>query len=443
VTTFHDTTCLGCGCACDDIEVVAEDGHIVETRNACPLGVDWFGDGRVPARARASGRDVSTEEALDAAARLLARSGRALVYLAPDISCEAQREGVALADVLHATLDSVTSATALGSILAAQERGRAGATLGEIRNRADMLVFWAIDPSSRYPRYWTRYAPEAVGVHAPDGRRSRIVVAVDIGDSCGPVDADVRIAVSPAEEVATLTAIRAMVQGAVRLGADSTITRAGGTVRTSPWAIARELTSTLLTARYLVVVADAEPEVQAAQRDPGRAAALIALTQALNGPTRCALSSLRGGGNRSGADAVVTWQTGYPAAVDFARGHPRYRPYDGTASARLARGEVDAVLVVGSAALVPADVLSMMARVPAAIVGPRASESALSGGDAVIDCGVAGIHESGMAMRMDDVPLPLRALVAGPPPAAVLVRALSERINRHLRTATRSPAGRD
>src|SRR2546430_11904566 len=43
---------------------------------------------------------------------------------------------------------------------AAQRRGRAGATLGEIRQRADVIVFWAVDPADRYPRYASRYAVE-------------------------------------------------------------------------------------------------------------------------------------------------------------------------------------------------------------------------------------------------------------------------------------------
>src|SRR5207302_1553313 len=100
-------------------------------------------------------------------------------------------------------------------------------------------------------------------------------------------------------------------------------------------------------ARYVALVADAEPGPTPS--DPDRAEALIALAQALNGPTRCALSTLRGGGNRSGADAVLTWQTGFPFAVDFGRGYPTYRPHAGAAE-RLAAGEVDAALVIGAPA---------------------------------------------------------------------------------------------
>jgi formylmethanofuran dehydrogenase subunit B len=418
-------TCLGCGCACDDIDLHVRDNRIIEARNACSLGVGWFGDGTVPGRVRVSGHHAALEEAIDAAARLLAQASRAIVYLAPDLSCEAQREGVAVADALRATLDSVTSATVMGSILAAQERGRASATLGEIRHRADVIVFWGVDPALTYPRYQARYAANAPGIHVPNGRRSRTIIAVDVGDARGPADADQRFLVSAADEVAMLTMLRAEVEpqdAGVRRGHESSTGSGPGT---APLAGVAECSAALLAGRYVAIVADAEA---GAVRDSGRAAALIALAQSLNGPTRAALSLLRAGGNRSGADACTTWQTGYPAAVDFTRGFPRYRPHDGSAGARLDRGEVDAALVLGSAAGIPPSVLSALASIPTAVVGPRASESPLAGGVAVIDTAVAGIHEAGTALRMDDVPLPLRAAVSGPPSALDVIRALRARL---------------
>lgn len=420
-------TCLGCGCMCDDIEVVVRGERIVEARNACQLGVTWFGDGVVPASARVAGRETSIEEALAVAARLLGRSARVLVYLAPDISCETQKEGIALADALRGALDSVTSATAMSSVLAAQEQGRASATLGEIRNRADLVVFWGVDPAMRYPRYWTRYAPEPAGLHVPAGRRSRTVVAVDIGDSRAPADADLRVALSEEDEVATLTALGALFSGAVSLEDWHFLA--------TPWAHARALVPVLRAARYAVVVADAEAS---AGGDSGRASALVALTQLLNGSVRCALSTLRAGGNRSGAESVATWQTGFPAAVDFARGYPRYRPYDGAAAHRLARGEIDAVFVVGAAGLIPGALQSMMKAVPCVVAGPRASESDLAAVDVVIDTGVAGIHEGGTAIRMDDVPLPLRPTLSGSPEATAVVRNLGNLVRR---SRPRQPGG--
>ena len=409
-------TCLGCGCACDDIEVVVTGGRIVEARRACALGLAWFGDGSVPTRALVEGREVDTPVAIDAVARMLLRARRPLVYLAPELSCEAQREVIGLADAVRALLDTVSTDTVLPSILAMQERGRASATLGEVRNRADVLVWWGVDPDARYPRYPTRYAPQPAGLQVPEGRRSRRVIAIDVGDSRGPDDADVRVAVSPTDEVATLAALRALLaEHRPAMTADTG----------EPWTNARAIAAAIGQARYVVVAADAEPSPG---RDPARAAALIAWTQALNGPTRAALSTLRAGGNRSGADAVLTSQTGFPTAVDFARGYPRYVPHDG-ASERLARGEIDAVLIAGQAERAPAVV---QAARTLAVIGPRASEAA--GATVAIDTGVAGIHAGGTAMRLDDVPLPLRPALDHARDPAHILRVLRDRTARLRRT---------
>jgi formylmethanofuran dehydrogenase subunit B len=172
--------------------------------------------------------------------------------------------------------------------------------------------------------------------------------------------------------------------------------------------------------------ADAERESATGPARIARADGLIALAQALNAETRAALVLLRGGGNRTGPDAVLTWATGYPMAVDFARGAPRYRPRDGSASTLLARGRVDAALVVGALDRVPAVIQAGLHAVRTVVVGPRASEWA--GSSIAIDTPVAGIGETGTALRMDDIPLPVRALVSGPPAATEVLRALTARI---------------
>jgi formylmethanofuran dehydrogenase subunit B len=419
-------TCLGCGCACDDIVVRLDAGRIVDTANACPLGIRWFGDGTAPSAIRVNGNEAALNDALTAIVDLLAPARRPLVFLAPEITCEAQREAIALADRLHGVVDTISSVTALASILASQERGRAGATLGEIRNRADVIVFWGVDPNERYPRYWTRYAPVPVGVHVDQGRSGRRVVAVDIASRRGPDDADVRIPVGEREEVALLTAAAAIVRKPDIAFDDS------------PGARARQLVTQFLGARYVTIVADGEPPLSSEHRptvassevettendprphflDPQRSSALIALAQALNGTTRCALSTLRAGGNRSGAEAVLTAHTGFPTGVSFIDGHPAYRPHEASQSA-------DAVLIVGDASHLPTDLLSRFAQGPLAIIGPRASSrSAL----VTIDTGVAGIHVNGTALRMDDVPLRLRPSIhRGLDPAEVLA-ALTRRV---------------
>jgi formylmethanofuran dehydrogenase subunit B len=392
-TRVAPVTCLGCGCGCDDLVVEVADGRIASVTPPCPLAQRWFGDGRVPSAVRRAGADAPLDAALADAAEVLAgAAGRVMVVLAPDVTSQAQRAALALADALRAQVETTTSGPAAAGLLAAQRRGRTAATLGEVRNRANVVLFWAVDPSGRYPRYWSRYAPEPVGTHVPRGRADRLVIAVSIGRDRGPAGADVQLALEPDQEVPALSVMRAVALGN-RLGELA-----------APLKAAADIGAQLAQARYSAIVHEAEPAAEPA-RDPYRGEGLLALAQALNGPSRAALSSLRAGGNRSGAEAVLTSHTGFPMSVSYGGGAPQYRPRGrglGEAAA-----EAGAILVVGAAAAVGESLASATGRIPIVVVGPRASEAPFAARVAV-DTGVAGIHEDGTAYRMDDMPLRLR-----------------------------------
>ena len=355
-TLVENVTCLGCGCTCDDIAIRVEGVSIVETRNVCSLGSRWFRADRSTARVHVDGQDATMEHAIAAAAKLLESSRRPLIFVAAGLSCEEQGACVAIADRLRARLGSTTAMTVLPHILASQERGFASATFGEVRNRADLVVYWGVDIQHRYPRFVSRYAPKV-----------STVLAVDVGDATSSVDAAHRFSIDPANELATLIALRSP--------SDDDI---GGLFADK---------------QYITLVYDAEPDERVA-RSPQRFDALIALAQSLNDRTRCAAIALRQGGNASGADSVFTATTGYPTAIDFARGSPQYRPYE--------TPDADVVVVVGDGA---AD-QHRFDRAPAIAIGPNAT---LGAATIAIDTGAAGIHTAGTAVRSDDVPLPLRS----------------------------------
>lgn len=403
-------TCLGCGCACDDIVLTVRNDRIVGAEHACPLGLAWFGDGRVPAEVRVEGRAAALDEAVSVAGALLGGAmERLFVFLGDDITVAAQRAALGIADRMRAAVHSVVSEAAAGSILAAQRRGRATATLGEIRNRADVVVYWGVDPDLHYPRFRSRYAGYPSGLHLRRGAHARTVIAVDIGADAGPPDAELRYALAPDEELAAIAELRALLAG-------RTLGMAGP--RTGELA---GLMDRLRQARYATLVVDGEGPRE--RRPPDRTEALLALVQALNGPTRAAISVLRGGGNRSGAEAVMTWQTGYPFAVDFSHGFPRYQP-DRRGPEFLAGRRFAAALVAGNPASVPEPLRGGLGSIPTVVVGPRASQSPFSVRVA-LDTGVAAIHEAGVGYRMDDVPLPLPAVLSGPPAAAEILGRLA------------------
>ena len=105
-------TCTFCGCVCDDIELHADGDRIVKAKNACSLGESWFRyhtAERAYPDALVDGRPASLEEAIDAAAEYLYQANMPLVYGLSNITCEAQREAVALAEMIGGVVDSHTS----------------------------------------------------------------------------------------------------------------------------------------------------------------------------------------------------------------------------------------------------------------------------------------------------------------------------------------------
>jgi formylmethanofuran dehydrogenase subunit B len=119
-----------------------------------------------------------------------------------------------------------------------------------------------------------------------------------------------------------------------------------------------------------------------------------------------------------GADSVLLWQTGYPFAVNMARGYPRYNPGEFSVQGLLERGEPDACLIVGSETLgwLSSASIAHLRRIPTVVLDPSDTDSAVS---ATVRFRIAlpGIHLSGTAYRMDGIPLPLQAVLAAPYPS--------------------------
>ena len=112
LTVVKNATCTFCGCVCDDIELKADGERIVETKAACVLGTSWFKNHtaeRLYPDALIDGKEASVDEAVEAAAEFLYAADLPLVYGLSNVTCEAQRESVALAELIGGVIDSHTS----------------------------------------------------------------------------------------------------------------------------------------------------------------------------------------------------------------------------------------------------------------------------------------------------------------------------------------------
>jgi formylmethanofuran dehydrogenase subunit B len=111
-TSVENATCTFCGCVCDNIGLEAAGDRIVKTRRACGLGEAWFKNHtaeRLYPDALIDGQPASLEAAVEAAADHLYQADMPLVYGLSNITCEAQRQAVALAESIGGVVDSHTS----------------------------------------------------------------------------------------------------------------------------------------------------------------------------------------------------------------------------------------------------------------------------------------------------------------------------------------------
>jgi formylmethanofuran dehydrogenase subunit B len=108
----RNATCTFCGCVCDDIELHAEGDKIVKAKNACSLGDAHFrfhtAERHYP-DALIDGQPATVDEAVEVAAEILHNANMPLVYGLSNVTCEASRGAVALAEMIGGVVDSHTS----------------------------------------------------------------------------------------------------------------------------------------------------------------------------------------------------------------------------------------------------------------------------------------------------------------------------------------------
>src|SRR5437762_7619724 len=210
-----NATCTFCGCVCDDMELTVEGHKITKAKNACVLGKAWFLNHHVEERPVAiiDGRPATLEEGVERAAQILAGARYPIVYGLSDTTCEAQRVAVAIADRIGACVDTTTSVCHGPSGMAFQGVGEVTCTLGEVKNRADLVVFWGSNPAESHPRHLTRYSSTPKGLFVPNGRKDRTVVIVDVRKSKSAPAADHFIQIRPRQDFEALWALRALVKG--------------------------------------------------------------------------------------------------------------------------------------------------------------------------------------------------------------------------------------
>ncbi|MFN9049383.1 MAG: formylmethanofuran dehydrogenase subunit B, partial [Planctomyces sp.] len=173
--------CTRCGCVCDDLRIEIRGGCVASVQPGCVLADEWFRRATVPCKgavAEIDSQPASLTDAVVAAAALLRSSKLPLFFGLSRSSTDGQRAVCELADQLGGIVDTTASLGHGPSILAFQSAGESTSTLGEVRHRADLVIYWGCDPVLSHPRHMERIVDTA-GLAVPSGRAGRHVVVVD------------------------------------------------------------------------------------------------------------------------------------------------------------------------------------------------------------------------------------------------------------------------
>jgi len=409
----EDATCTFCGCVCDDMKLTVDldEKRITKAQGACVLGRAWFLEHKHEDRPYAliDGKEATTEEGVEEAARILAEARFPIVYGLSDTTCEAQRQAVAIADMICGNIDTTTSVCHGPSGIAFQGVGESTATLGEVKNRADLVIFWGGNPAEAHPRLFSRYAITPKGMYTPEGKHGRTAVLVDVRRTASAPVADIFIQVKPGADFELLWALRALVKGG---RVDPSIEERTGVAL----ATIEDLVARMKSCRFGVLFFGMGLTMTRGRHF--NSGALLALASDLNQFTHFVAKPVRGHGNVTGADNVVSWQTGFPFAVNFSRGFPRFNPGEFTTVDVLRRGDADAALIIASdpASNFPRAAIDHLRRIPVIVLDPKASITSRLARVAFTTA-TYGINVPGTVYRLDDVPLTLRPAFESPYPS--------------------------
>jgi formylmethanofuran dehydrogenase subunit B len=391
--------------------LTVEGSHITKAKNACVLGNAWFLNHHIEERpvCTIEGRPATLDEGIERAAEILTQARYPIVYGLSDTTCEAQRVAVAIADRVGACVDTTTSVCHGPSGMAFQGVGEVTCSLGEVKNRADMVIFWGSNPAESHPRHFTKYSIMPKGLFVPNGRKDRTVVIVDVRKTKSAKAADIFLQIKPRKDFEALWALRALVKG-VKLGPEIE-TETG-----IPLASLEDLAANMKACKFGVLLFGMGLSMTRGKHLNVEAA--LALARDLNQFTRFTAKPMRGHGNVTGADNVVSWQTGFPFGVSLGRGYPRFNPGEFTTADTLARGEADAAMIIASDPMsnFSQPAREHLAKIPVIVLDPKETPTARAA--TVAFCTATyGINTAGTVYRMDDVPIPLRPAFESPYPS--------------------------
>jgi formylmethanofuran dehydrogenase subunit B len=286
--------------------------------------------------------------------------------------------------------------------------GKVTCTLGEVKNRADFIIYWGGNPAECHPRHFTKYTLTQKGKFLPNGRKDRTMVLVDIRETMSAKAADIFLQVRPGKDFEMLSILRALVKN--QSVSAAAVAETGQTLEQL-----QDLVARMKKAKFGVLFFGMGLSMTRGKHMNSAAALLLAAE--MNAYTKFVAMPMRGHGNVTGADVVLRYTTSYPFGISLTRGYPRFNPGEFSTIDILVRGDNDATLVLGAdpGATMPKPAIEHLRRTPTIVLDPKVTHTSKLA-RIHITTAATGISAPGTVYRMDEIPLPLRPALKSPYP---------------------------
>lgn len=365
-------TCPFCAVVCDDLSRPADSAPGTLPTRACARAAGSFTAAlaHTTARPRIADREVSWDQALEAARQLLSAAQLPLFHgLQGDLhDC---RGALRLAAHHGGVLDHADGEAIAQRLAIFQDSGWISTSAGETRNRADLVLL--IGNSAEIERQLPRL-------------QERVLAPAERLHGTTPPDT---VTLDSAQALTLLDELRCLVHGSHYAAS----------------AAAQALYARLRQARYPVLL-----PLPGQHPDAGlivRAAA--ELVQLLNRDARAALLMLSTGLGAATAQQVSTWHSGYGLRTSFAAGYPQQDLHRFAANRLLQGAEADLLVWISTLDATPPPPCQQ----PRIVIGHPGIRHIAAATDVFLPAAVPGVHRAGFLHRGDGLQmLPLHRLLA-------------------------------
>lgn len=374
--------CTGCGCLCDDVQVEVDGGRLGRIENACARGVAYLQAAFNPERRSSGsirGESCSPEAAIDEAARLLSKAKRCLIFGLDSSTQEAQALAIDLARKLGAVIDDASSFSYGPLIERIIRKELTSCSLSEVKDKADLLLYWGSNPTATHPRHLSKHTYYAYTDFDPAGWYPKVILAA----------VDVR-----------QTELVAMSKPAFRITPGGDRDLISGVLGESPPAPgpAGQLSDLIRKSRFCALFCG----LGLLQALDGDLASFTRMIQVLSQSVKVAVIPMIAETNMMGFCRTLHERTSYVNSVSFAGGVSGGREF--SFPEQLRRQAADCILVVGSDPFssLPQPLLRRLQGANVSIVCldhfPTLTAEAA---DVVIPTGVPGVESGGSVVRLD------------------------------------------